>query len=321
MTVAAGKLTGAVNDDPRRYEHLSTIRLEDPDAIARAAKTRRRHPGPKYGKQNFIVAADHPARGALSVGADPIAMADRRQLLDRLQIALANPDVDGILASPDVMDDLLLLGALDGKLMFGSMNRGGLAGLVNEFDDRFTGHTAAALEALGADGGKMLTRICLSDPDTVSLLEATAQAIDSLAARKLIAMVEPFLSLRENGRVRNDLSTEAVIKSVAIAEGLGSTSAYTWMKLPVVADMERVMAATTMPTVLLGGDPEGSQDEIFASWEAALSLPNVQGLTVGRTLLYPQDGDVAGAVATAASLLHHSRLSHAGARTPAEVTE
>ncbi|WP_458113353.1 deoxyribose-phosphate aldolase [Arthrobacter sp. R1-13] len=321
MTVAAGNATGTVNDDPRRYEHLSTIRLEDPDAIARAAKTRRRHPGPKYGQQNFIVAADHPARGALSVGADPIAMADRRQLLDRLQIALANPDVDGILASPDVMDDLLLLGALDGKLMFGSMNRGGLAGLVNEFDDRFTGHTAAALEALGADGGKMLTRICLSDPDTVSLLEATAQAIDSLAERKLIAMVEPFLSLRENGRVRNDLSTEAVIKSVAIAEGLGSTSAYTWMKLPVVADMERVMAATTMPTVLLGGDPDGSQDEIFASWEAALSLPNVQGLTVGRTLLYPQDGDVAGAVATAASLLRNSRLSHASVGTPAEVTE
>ena len=47
------------------------------------------------------------------------------------------------------------------------MNRGGLSGLVNEFDDRFTGHTAAALEALGADGGKMLTRICLGDPDTV----------------------------------------------------------------------------------------------------------------------------------------------------------
>ena len=321
MTIAAGNVTGAANDDPRRYEHLSTIRLEDPEAIARAAKTRRRHPGPKYGKQNFIVAADHPARGALSVGADPIAMADRRQLLDRLQIALANPDVDGILASPEVMDDLLLLGALDGKLMFGSMNRGGLAGLVNEFDDRFTGHTAAALEALGADGGKMLTRICLNDPDTVSLLEATAQAIDSLAERKLIAMVEPFLSLRENCRVRNDLSTESVIKSVAIAEGLGSTSAYTWMKLPVVADMERVMAATTMPTVLLGGDPDGSQDEIFASWEAALSLPNVQGLTVGRTLLYPQDGDVAGAVATAASLLRHSRLSHASVGTPAEVSE
>ncbi|GAB2716003.1 Cgl0159 family (beta/alpha)8-fold protein [Arthrobacter bambusae] len=306
------------NDDPRRYEHLSAIRLEDPDAVARAAAARRRHPGLKYGSQNFIVAADHPARGALSVGSDPTAMADRRTLLDRLQIALANPAVDGVLASPDIMDDLLLLGALEGKLVFGSMNRGGLAGLVNEIDDRFTGHTAAALDALGADGGKMLTRICLGDPDTANILEATAKAVDSLAARKLIAMVEPFLSVREaNGRVRNDLSPDAVIKSIAIAEGLGSTSAYTWMKLPVVAEMERVMAATTLPTVLLGGDPDAGQDEVFASWQAALALPGVQGLTVGRTLLYPADGDVAGAVATAASLLKTPELL----KTPAKVSE
>ncbi|GAA4044945.1 aldolase [Arthrobacter methylotrophus] len=306
------------NDDPRRYEHLSAIRLEDPDAVARAAAARRRHPGLKYGTQNFIVAADHPARGALSVGADPVAMADRRELLDRLQIALANPAVDGVLASPDIMDDLLLLGALEGKLVFGSMNRGGLAGLVNEIDDRFTGHTAAALDALGADGGKMLTRICLGDPDTASILEATAKAVDSLAARKLIAMVEPFLSIRQaNGTVRNDLSPDAVIKSIAIAQGLGSTSAYTWMKLPVVAEMDRVMAATTLPTVLLGGDPDAGQDEVFASWQAALALPGVQGLTVGRTLLYPQDGDVAGAVATAASLLKTTELL----KTPAKVSE
>ncbi|RAX16343.1 deoxyribose-phosphate aldolase [Pseudarthrobacter sp. AG30] len=311
MTLTPLASNNAVDDDPRRYEHLSTIRLQDPSAVARAAKSRRRHPGLKYGQQNFIVAADHPARGALAVGDDPAAMADRRQLLDRLQIALANPHVDGVLASPDVMDDLLLLGALEGKLVFGSMNRGGLSGLVNEFDDRFTGHTAAALEALGADGGKMLTRICLGDPDTVVTLEASAKAIDSLAERKLIAMVEPFLSKWENGKVKNDLSTDAVIKSIGIAEGLGSTSAYTWMKLPVVAEMERVMAATTMPTVLLGGDPAGSQDEVFASWQAALALPGVQGLTVGRTLLYPKDGDVAGAVATAASLLNR----------PNEVTE
>lgn len=293
----------SLNDDPRRYERLSALRLEDPSAVARAAASRRRHPGLKYGVQNFVVAADHPARGALAVGNNTVAMADRRSLLDRLQIALANPAVDGVLASPDVLDDLLLLGALEGKLVFGSMNRGGLSGLVNEIDDRFTGHTAAALAALGADGGKMLTRICLGDPDTAAMLEATAKAIDSLAERKLIAMVEPFLSSWQNGKIRNDLSADAVIKSVAIAEGLGSTSAYTWMKLPVVAEMERVMAATTMPTVLLGGDPEGTQDEVFASWQAALALPGVQGLTVGRTLLYPADGDVAGAVATAASLL------------------
>ena len=289
--------------DPRRYEHLSRIRLDDPDAVHRAAAARPPHPGPLSGRQNLIVAADHPARGALAVGEQPLAMADRHGLLDRLQEALANPAVDGVLASPDIMDDLLLLGALDGKLLFGSMNRGGLAGAVNEADDRFTGHTAAALQKLGATGGKMLTRICLGDPATPAFLEATAKAIDSLAERRLVAMVEPFISEWDHGRLRNILSTEAVIRSAAIASGLGSTSAYTWLKLPVVPEMERVMAATTMPTVLLGGDPTGSPQETYSLWEAALRLPGVQGLTVGRTLLYPKTGSVSEAVAAAASLL------------------
>ena len=42
---------------------------------------------------------------------------------------------------------------------------------------------------------------------------------------------------------------------------------------------------------------------MFSTWEAALSLPGVQGLTVGRTLLYPADGDVTAAVDTAVGLL------------------
>ena len=166
--------------DPKRYEHLTQLRLEDPQSVFRAAESRERHPGVTYGKQNFIVAADHPARGANKVGNKPLAMADRRDLLDRLQVALANPAVDGVLASPDILDDLLLLGALEGKLVFGSMNRGGISGLINEMDDRFTGHTADMLVKLGADGGKMLTRIHYGDPHTVATLESIAKAVDSL---------------------------------------------------------------------------------------------------------------------------------------------
>ena len=112
------------------------------------------------------------------------------------------------------------------------------------------------------------------------------------------------LRRRIDGKVSNDLSTEAVILSTAIASGLGNSSAYTWMKLPVVDQMERVLEATTMPTLLLGGDNGGDIDEIFATWQAALALPGVRGLTVGRTLLYPADGDVAAAVDTAARLVH-----------------
>ncbi len=88
-----------------------------------------------------------------------------------------------------------------------------------------------------------------------------------------------------------------------ICQGLGATSAYTWMKLPVVDEMDRVMESTTMPTLLLGGGDPTDPDEAFASWEKALALPSVRGLIVGRTLLYPADDDVSSAVATAVSMV------------------
>jgi hypothetical protein len=69
-----------------------------------------------------------------------------------------------------------------------------------------------------------------------------------------------------------------------------------------VADMERVLAASTLPALLLGGEVK-DPDAAFAAWEKALSLPTAQGLVVGRSLLYPSDGDVAKAVDTAVGLL------------------
>jgi hypothetical protein len=63
------------------------------------------------------------------------------------------------------------------------------------------------------------------------------------------------------------------------------------------------MDATTLPTVMLGGDPRGHPDETYAQWAAALRLPSARGLVVGRALLYPHDDDVAAAVDVAASLV------------------
>ncbi|MER6796805.1 Cgl0159 family (beta/alpha)8-fold protein, partial [Amycolatopsis mediterranei] len=233
---------------------------------------------------------------------NPSAMADRGELLERLCLALERPGVTGVLATADVIDDLLLLGVLDGKTVIGSMNRTGLAGSSFEIDDRFAGYDAEAIERMRFDGGKTLTRICLEDPATPGVLENTAKAINELADRKLIAMVEPFLSTWTEGRVENDLSPGAVIKSITIAAGLGRSSAYTWLKLPVVDDMERVLASSTLPAVLLGGEVK-DPDAAFAAWQRALTQPTVQGLVVGRSLLYPHDGDVAKAVDTAVSLL------------------
>ncbi|BBX08822.1 Cgl0159 family (beta/alpha)8-fold protein [Mycolicibacterium aichiense] len=286
----------------RDYADITDLRAADPAAIARAWQERTTRPVVRGNGRLMIVAADHPARGALAVGARPTAMNSRTDLLDRLRSALAHPGVDGVLATSDILDDLLLLGALEDKVVFSSMNRGGLAGACFELDDRMTAATAASTAAAKMNGGKMLCRIDLDDPGTVATLAACAQAVDELAAHGLIAMLEPFLSSRVDSKVRNDLSPDAVIKSIHISQGLGSTSAYTWMKLPVVDEMERVMDSTTLPTLLLGGDPT-DPDEAFASWEKALSLPSVRGLIVGRTLLYPADDDVSSAVATAVAMV------------------
>ncbi len=283
---------------------LTDIRARQPGRIAEAWANRVRRPLLGDDGRLLIVAADHPARGALGVRDDPMAMASRLALLDRLATAVARPGVDGVLGTADILDDLLLMGVLDDRVVIGSMNRGGIQGATFEFDDRFTGYTPAEIEARGLEGGKMLTRVCLGDPGTVATLEATANAVSELADRRLMAMVEPFLSVHDGGRVRNLLDPDSTIKSIHIAQGLGASSAYTWMKLPVVDDLERVMDATTMPTLLLGGDPTGDPEDTYASWGKALALPPVRGLVVGRALLFPPDGDVAAAVDIAGQLVH-----------------
>jgi hypothetical protein len=283
---------------------LIAARAQAPEEIeiAAASRPRRERLIGETGRL-MIIAADHTARGILGVGGHPLAMASRFDLLDRLTTALGRPGVDGVLGTADIIEDLLLLGALDGKVAIGSMNRGGIAGAAFEMDDRFTGYSAAGIVARQLDAGKMLLRIDPADPGTVRTIEACATAVSELAEARKPAMIEPFMITRDEGRPRNDLTPDAVIRSVGIAAGLGTTSAYSWLKLPVVPEMERVAEATTMPILLLGGDPAGDQDAMFASWKQVLSLPTVRGLVVGRSLLYPVAGDVASSVDTAVSLL------------------
>jgi hypothetical protein len=289
------------------FERLRQLRAESPETVARALADRVRPDRPADGRL-FIVAADHPARGALGVRSDPTAMADRYRLLERLAIALDNPAVDGVLGTPDILDDLAVLGVMHGKIAVGSMNRGGLRGASFEMDDRFTAYDLGSDSVAGLDFAKLLLRIDLDDAGSAATLESAARAVSRAAHSRMPIMIEPFMSRRVDGRIVNDLDTDSVILSMAISAGLGNTSAYTWLKLPVVDDMERVMAATTLPTLLLGGDPDGSPDETYTAWERALALPGVRGLVAGRTLLYPPDGDVESAVSTAARLVHSPAL-------------
>ncbi|MFD6156880.1 aldolase [Nocardia sp. NPDC060256] len=291
-----------------RWRELLRVRATDPAAVERAYAKRVRRPNLLADKDTlFLIAADHPARGALGVGSDLTAMADRRTLLERLLIALAHPDVDGVLGSPDVVEELLLLDALDDKVVIGSMNRGGLAGAEWEIDDRFTGYDADSLARFRLDGGKMLLRLVDSDAGTVPTLQACAQAVSELAANGLMAMVEPLPYHRnESGALVMSKDAAALARAITVASGLGVTSAYTWLKIPAPEDIS-VLDATTLPVVVLGGAPSGDQVADIAYWDGALGHDVVRGLVVGRTLLYPPDGDVGTAVDAAAKMLREAR--------------
>ncbi len=288
-----------------QWQQLLTTRTTRPGAIAEAY-ARRARPDNLLNERGtmFLVAADHPARGALRSGANSMAMANRRSLLDRLVTALAHPDVDGMLGSPDVIEELLLLGALEGKVVIGSMNRGGLDGASWTMDDRFTGYDAASIAACRLEGGKMLLRIDDEDPGTVPTLHACAQAVTELAAHQLMAMVEPLPYHRAaDGTLILQQDAPSLARAVTVASALGTTSAYTWLKMPACDNPDVVYGATTLPCVVLGGVPGPDRAAQVDSWGKTLRQPVVRGLVVGRTVLYPDDGDVAGTVDAAAKVL------------------
>jgi hypothetical protein len=258
----------------------------------------------------MLLAADHTARGMLGVGSDPLAIADRFTLLDRLVRGLAVDGVDGVMASADILEELAFLGVLEGRLAIGTMNRGGIIGAKWELDDRLTAYDTEHVASMGLDGGKTLLRIEDTDPGLPRTLEMVARLTTELADLGIMSLIEPLPYLKnEHGGAHLDHSEERLIKVVAIASGLGSSSAFTWLKIPATANPGRVAAATSCPILLLGGDAGAQWEQVFARWEQALAVPNIRGLVPGRALLYPESLTVEEAVGRAARLVHPNPLS------------
>ena len=291
--------------DRSDYEDLLKARVRKPKLLVKALRNRERRGLIGSDGNLMILAADHTARGMLAAGGDPLAVADRYTLLDRIVRGLAVPGVDGVMASADSLEELAFLGALNEKVAIGTMNRGGIIGARWELDDRLTSYDPQHIEDNGLDGGKLLLRIEDTDPGVAGTIEMAAALTTDLASRKLMCMIEPLPYLKdENGVARLDPSVEKLVKVVAIASGLGAISAYTWLKIPAVDDMSVVAGATTMPILLLGGDPGANAPAVFDRMRRAMAEPNVRGIVAGRTLLYPTDGSVEDVVAMAAEMVH-----------------
>lgn len=291
--------------EPDDYRALIEARIFEPEALTKALKQRRRRSLAGEDGRMLILAADHTARGKLLAGNDPLAIADRYTLLDRLVRGLANPRTDGVLASADILEELAWLGALEGKLAIGTMNRGGVLGAQWELDDRMTAYDADHVAEYGLDGGKVLLRIEDTDAGVVRTMESIGRVVTELADRHIMCMIEPLPYLKDAaGLATLDTSVERMVKVVAIASGLGSSSARVWMKLPNSDRMAEIAGATSMPILMLGGNPGADTEQTFQGWETSMKVANVRGLVAGRPLLYPHAGSVEDAIEKAANTVH-----------------
>lgn len=291
--------------DEESYKALIEARIFEPKSLQTALSNRSRRSLAGKDGRLLILAADHTARGKLTANSDPLAMADRFIMLDRIVRALADSEVDGVLASADILEELSWLGVLEGRLAIGTMNRGGVIGAKWELDDRMTAYDAEHIAKYGLDGGKMLLRIDDSDSRVARTIESVATAVTQLADHGIMCLLEPLPYARNSDGVAVlDESDERLIKVVAIASGLGSSSAHTWLKIPTTNRMTEVAGATSMPILMLGGDPGKDTAQTFALWKDAMTVSNVRGLLAGRTLLYPNVGSVEDAVRQAAELVH-----------------
>ena len=296
-------------------EKITELRVSDPELPLRVAKERRRRERLAPAGRLNILASDHPARRVTRVGPDPLRMADRREYLARTLRVLQSDVVDGVLATMDIIEDLLVVhdlsrraggpAFLDGKLLVASLNRAGLLGSSWEIDDPVSGPTPAACAEWGLDGTKVLLRLCDSEPDSLKTLLATARAVSEQNALRLPMFLESLPVERVEGGYRIIKTAEELTRTAGAAAALGDSSRYLWLKLPYCDNYEMVARATTLPILLLGGEPVGDVRPFLRELAAGLRAgPNVRGALVGRNVLFPGDGDPFAAAEAAGGLVH-----------------
>lgn len=300
--------------------YVTNVRVTDPERSLRVARERKRRGIlTRDGKLN-ILAADHPARRVTRVGDDPLRMADRREYMARILRVLMSDSVDGLLATMDIIEDLLIIhdlmrarrgaGFLDDKLLIVSFNRGGLLGSSWEIDDPNSGPTAESCRQWGLDGAKILLRICDDEPDSLKTLMATVRAITQLNAVGLPMFLEslPVVKVNEgkHGAYKIVKTAEELARTAGAAAALGDSARYLWLKLPYCENYEMVANATTLPILLLGGEPVGDATPFLRELAAGLKAgPNVRGALVGRNILYPGDDDPLAVIESVGGIIHN----------------
>lgn len=283
------------------YQKITEIRVDNPESVVDFAQKRKcRKKIAPVGKLN-IVAADHPARGSIAVGDNPFAMGDRHDLLARLVYILQSDWMDGVLGSMDLLEELLILhelmkksgrGFLDNKVMIASLNRGGYPGAAWELNDPITGTDAATCRQMNLDGAKILFRMEPESRDSLQTMMACVQGVRDMSGEKLPIFLEPLPVQKDGGSYSVIKDADLLSELVSLTAALGNTSRYTWLKLPFTENFKKVVQATTLPIVILGGGKSSDIKEVLTDLGAALNTGHqVRGAMFGRNLLFPDAVD------------------------------
>ena len=303
----------------RIFEKITQIRVDAPEIIERQAAARKRRSSLTRDGKLTVLAADHPGRGVTALGQDPFKMGNRQQYLGRIMRVLVATDFDGFMSTPDMIEELLIMdylvqqgggrSFLDEKVLIGCMQRGGVAGVVGELDDRFGSYSAESMARFRLDGGKMMFRFVPDDERTLRTIDYCARAVTELNRYNLVPFVEPLRMDYVEGKWISKNTADELVKLVGVIAALGDSSRYTWMKLPFCEDFQRVTLATTMPILMLGGPSQEDPRSTYRDFAAGMATrANVRGALVGRNVTFPGREDPA-AVARAINGIVHQGLS------------
>lgn len=297
----------------RIFNAITEVRVNNPEVILQEAAARRKRKTLTKDGKLTVLAADHPARMVIKSGDNPIAMSDRQEYLGRVLRIATNPDFDGIMATTDIIEDLFIVNHLvkkgggpsflDDKVMLGSMNRGGLAGTAFEMDDTFTCFSVDSIRLLRLDAAKTMFRLDVTSRESARTMLYNSNIITELNRFEIPCFLEPLFVATEGYKIQKSLAE--MVKIIGVASAMGDSSRNLWLKIPFCGDFPRVVRATTLPLLMLGGeskgDPTGTIGEFAEGMKAG---SNVRGALVGRNILFPGKDDPLAAALAVHQVVH-----------------
>ncbi|MDI6727224.1 MAG: hypothetical protein QMD32_09655 [Smithellaceae bacterium] len=300
------------------FDEITEARVSNPGIIVQEAQGRKKRKALTRDGKLVVLAADHPGRMVNKSGDDPIAMADRQEYLGRVLRVVTDPRIDGIMATTDVIEDLLIVNYLvkknggpaflDEKVILGSMNRGGLSGVEFEMDDTFTSFSTESIRLLRLDGAKIMFRLDVTSRDSGKTMLDCARTISELNKFEIPTFLEPLYVVREGYKLQKTLAE--MVKIIGVASAMGDSSRNLWLKIPYGDNYERIVKATTLPLLMLGGESKGDPTGVIGEFAAGMKAgKNVRGALVGRNILFPGHDDPLAAALAVAQVIHfgHSK--------------